>query len=745
MHGLCSAADLRKCRRKVKRLTYDLPAFDSVWIDALVSQKSLTPFQATLLESDTPENIAIGDYVLIDRLGGRPRSETFLARTRKRRRFCLKVMSPRQEQCAPALAKLQHSIAKARGGKQPHVVSPIDAFIEGDRLVVVSPYTAGLNLQELLVRRGRFPVRVVQAIARQVLSGLRELQKFRLVHGDLRLENVKLSPRGRALLVETGIHNALAPQLSYVTDLTGEQCEAVAPERVATGRLADERSELYSLGLLLWHLLAGRPPIKKADPLAKLTAHQQREIPDVRDWAPDVPEKLAVAVGQLTQRNPANRPESIEAATRLFGRSSFGDRKVLREYQAYFLSQAPAWTLKEQSASRPLWPWLLATACSLAILSLALQDEGARAELLSLGNRISRQTEDFFADRGPEQDVQPEEHPLQSLPTPDAQGVITISQSGEYSAQTLKVVGPLAIVADEDVDASIVCEESFNIQCESLRLENLRFRRIDQGRRGALLVVRSLDVEVEHCLFDMRVMSPEKKEGVSASPAQLMGLAWKSLDPVDRSGGNVSLRNTIFAGGSSQLYFANPPANWSIENCLSIRGETFARFKSWPNPERPLSADWKQFTLRETGSMLLFDPVVGVDSDAPESKISPVSGELRIIASNCVFDLLPDRGALFLFNRKEVPAAQFTYLSLVGEDCVTSESLLVAGRWDSTEGKRYPLAADSLRLEGVVIAPISFAGEASELPSGSQVTEVSGPRLSAELPGIQADRLPSSP
>jgi serine/threonine protein kinase len=729
-HGLCSAADLRRCRRKVKRLTYDLPAFDSVWIDALVSQKSLTPFQATLLESDRPEQIAIGDHVLVDRLGGRTRSETFLARTRKRRRYCLKVLAPRPEQRDQALANLQQALGHVQDWKHPNVVVPRDAFLADEQLVVVSPYVAGLNLQELLVRRGRFPARVVRAIARQILSGLRALHKRGLVHGDIRLENVKLSPRGRALLVETGIHNALSPQLSYVTDLTGEQCDAVAPERVATGRDADERSELYSLGCLLWHLLAGRPPIKEADPLAKLTAHQQRDIPDVREWAPDVPDKLALAVGQLTKRNPAERPESFEAAAKLFGRSSFGDRKALREYQAYFLSQAPAWTIKEQSARRKLWPWLLASAASLAMLAVVLQDEGARTQLLSLADRISEQTEEIFAVPEEATEGDSSENSLLSLPDPDARGVITITENGQYSAREFSVVGPLTITADAGVEATIVCDEPFKIQCESLKLENLRFRRVDTGGQGALAVVRSLDVEVERCLFDLRV---ESKKHSDQSPSRLLGLAWKSLDPVDRSGGRISLRNSLFVGGTSQLYFADAPSRWSIENCLSLHGDAFARFKSWPNPERPLSADWQQFTLRETGSMLLFDP---------KEDDSPVSGELAITARNCVFDLQPESGALFLFHQDDVPDAQFTYLSLVGEDCVTSDSLVVAGRWDADAKKHYPLSADSLRLEGLVIAPISYAGPASEFPDGSQVTDVSGPRLSAELPGIQAERLP---
>ncbi len=732
-HGLCAASDLRRCRRKVKRLTSDLPAFDSVWIDALVSQKSLTPFQATLLESEHPERITSGEYILIDRLGGRNRSETFLARNRKRKRFCLKTLSLRPEQMAPAEKHLKETVRQLAEWHHPHVVTPREDIKQQESLVVVSQYVPGLSLRELLIRRGRFPVPVVIAIAKQVLNGMKALQKEGVFHGDLRLENVKLSPRGRAMLVETGIQNAVTPQLSYVTDFSTEQCEGIAPERVATGNTVDEQSELYALGCLLWQLLAGRPAIKEADPLAKLTAHQQRDIPDVREWAPDVPERIALAVQQLTQRNPEKRPESFIAAAKLFGRSSLSDRSKLREYQAYFLSQAPGWTIKELSTQRKTWPWVLATTASLLMIAMVLQDEGARTELLSLADRVTQKTEEIFAAPEPVAEEETTESKYLQLPTPDADGVILIKKSGEYETKDLNVVGPLKIIADDGITAKLIVKESCEISCESLTLENLTLQQDFETKRGALLAIQSLDVEISHCLFDLRNHSDHEANQQSIELSQLIAVAWKSIDPEDRSGGRMGLHNSVFLGGGTQLYLGTSPSYWKVENCLSLGANAFARFRSWPEPERPLTGEWNNLSLRGTDSALIFDPV---------KTDSPVAGEIRLTATGCVFDLTDQRGALFLFKQDRVPEGQFSYLSLMGEDCVGSESLIVAGQWKS-ENEVLPLEAKRLQIEGLILAPIQFRGKLTSNPTDSEVQEVSGPRLSSDFPGINANLLPT--
>ncbi|HSG70926.1 MAG TPA: serine/threonine-protein kinase, partial [Planctomycetaceae bacterium] len=488
--GLCRPRDLRKCRRRVRRLTADLPAFDSIWIDALVQQKTLTPFQATLMESSQPERVAVGDYLLIDRLGGSSRSQTFLAhKPRRRQRFALKVLSLRDEQRAEVFARLDDSISKFAKADRTRLAAPREVFESDEKIVLVSPYVIGLNLRDLLVRRGRFPVPIVRAIARQVLSALVSLRAANVLHGDIRLENIKLSSQGRAVLLESGIRAAISPQLTFITDLTLEHCETVAPELVASGRSSDERSELYSLGCSLWNLLTGRPPIQEADPLAKLSAHQQRDIRDPREWAPEIPDKLAEAVMSLLHRDPDRRLQTFAAAQKLFGKPRFTDRKLLRDYQAYFLSQAPAWTVRQQSTSKSKWPATALSVVVLAGLSYAMFHEGARTELLSLAKRVSTEAETFLS-TDVVKPISPSgsEQQIAILPQPNADGVIEISDSGPFHADELSVVGPLTIRCSGERPATILCETPLKISCESLTLENLLFQRSDASSAGALVV-----------------------------------------------------------------------------------------------------------------------------------------------------------------------------------------------------------------------------------------------------------------
>jgi eukaryotic-like serine/threonine-protein kinase len=708
-------------------LTADLPAFDSVWIDALVQQKTLTPFQASQLESSQPERVALGDYLLIDRLGGRSRSETFLARgARGRQRFALKVLTLREEQRADSLVRLRKCIASLARADSNRLAIPREAWAEDERIIIVSHYAFGLNLRDLLVRRGRFPVPVVRAIARQVLSALIALRGADAVHGDLRLENIKLSPRGRAVLLEPGIRTAISPQLNYLTDLTLEQCETVAPELVASGRTSDERSELYSLGCTLWNLLTGRPPIQEADPLAKLAAHQQRAIRDPREWAPEIPDPLAEAVMSLLQRDPGQRPATFAAAQKLFGKPRLSDRRLLREYQAYFLSQAPAWTVRQESESRSKWPAALLAVLVLSGMSYALFDEGARTELLHLATRVSADAETFLAGEVQPilEDAEEREAPAASLPQPNPDGVIELSHPGPYRGEELSVVGPLTIRCSATTPATILCDDPLTITCETLTLEHLRFQRADSASTGALVVVRSFDLAVADCRFEIGSLDPSRvSKGV--------GLAWKSPDLEDRSSGRVTIERCRFLGGRNQMYFATTPVRGTISDTLSLGGNTFCRIKQWPLAARPASLRLERVCLRETSSLLHFD--------ANRDSLGSVVGELRIDASQSVFHLGDRPAALFAFSGEHIPPAILTRLSFFGEDCFGTESLLVAGRRVPETGEIEEIPSDRMNLEGLVRVPVTFAGPVEQIPTGSFVTEISGPRFSSEMPGLRPE------
>lgn len=125
---LCTPRDLRRCRGYVRRLTRDLPAFDSIWIDALVQSRRLTAFQGQSLEMSQGERLQVGPCLLLERLGGTATAETFLARRRDAEDVCvLKLTSTAPEQLRPQSELLAKLVAAAADFSHPATAAAGDS------------------------------------------------------------------------------------------------------------------------------------------------------------------------------------------------------------------------------------------------------------------------------------------------------------------------------------------------------------------------------------------------------------------------------------------------------------------------------------------------------------------------------------------------------------------------------------------------------------------------------------------
>ena len=367
---LCSPRDLRRCASRVKALSADLPAFDSVWLDALVQRRLLTSWQAQTIEADQPELLRIGPCIVEDRIGQSHRSATYLARLPDQQGQCVikrvvvpselrKSVNDRLKQLiekSPGLAQpgiiVPHSVsevpdeplpelasseklkesAATRASRQISTVSTSkkrgtkagvgdarhkNKSVDRERsdklnteLAIVSRWVDGLSLSEILLRRGRLPASDVDAIARQLLESLAALHEAGIVHGEILLRNIRLLPSGQTVLVDTGFQPALQPELQINAHVSPEKYDGIAPELIGTGAAATPRSDLYALGFALWQVLAGRPAFPTGDPLAKLAAHQTERLPDIREFAPDTPDQLARTIEWLTEPAPSRRPRN---------------------------------------------------------------------------------------------------------------------------------------------------------------------------------------------------------------------------------------------------------------------------------------------------------------------------------------------------------------------------------------------------------------------------------------------------
>lgn len=740
--NLCSPRDLRRCRPIVRRLARDLPTFDSVWLDALVQLGRLTPFQARRLNEPRLGRLCVGPAVFIDRLGGGPLGETFLAR-----------IGPGRERCALKLLRadlatlenedrLNAFISQLKQVHHPSLVSAHACDRVDDYLVVVSRHVAGPHLAELLVRRGRFPAAVVWEIGRQLVEALALLEQRGVPHGDIRLSNVRLTGNGIAVLVDGGVRAVLDPGVSVHSRLPPDRYDGLAPEFIGTNHVPDAASDRYALGCLLWQLLAGRPPFPGGDPLAKLDAHRNRRIADVRDWAPDVPSPLAEAIGRMTDRDPARRPATYQELLELWGPPSRRGRRQLAAFRRWF--NAPARSprsVRQHSAPRTLALSLAALAgcCALAML---LWWQGAGNVLLATAGPdgakepIARQTPPGTSAEALPDAAEAAPGEFRPLPQADPAGTIRLDGKASYAASDIHAVGPLRIVGPRDGMAEIVVAQStWRLSAEQIRFDRVqisRRRRASARSDAPLLSLEAQSVAFEHSRIAADgplSEAPRDAEPGRAVPAAPACIAWRMVDPGDRQGGDVVLRDCVLAGPGPTLHAADVPRRVEFSNCLRLGPGSLIELGMPPGGRRSVGIHLIHTTCRGATSLLrlAFSDPVGRP------------GQIIVEARDCVFDLPPAAGGLLeVVGRSDERATWLQRIRITGEGSIAPPGVRMVATGPADGSGDAPQAA----VEGILTGGYQFVGEATAVPADSEVGEWDAPRRTPQPPGIMAGSLP---
>ena len=727
--NLCTRTDLRRAKGRVRQLARDLPAFDSVWIDALVHAKKITAFQARILESGHPEKLAVGPWVLVDQLG-HGTSATYLARLREgQERSVLKRIVLDEDLRGPAFHRLRELVARGKDLAHAGVIAPKSCLVHQQDLVCISRYLAGPTLSQLLVRRGRFPARIVLALAKQLVDGLSALEDCGLIHGDLQLQNFRLSSAGRVVMVDGGIAPAVRPILNFHARVSPEDYDGIAPELIGTGNLRNTQSEFYALGCLLWQLLAGRPPFTTGDPLAKLMAHQTRRVPDVTDIAPDTPKELTELLRVLTEPDPAKRPDSFRAFREHFGPPRLGHRRQVARFRAAFSTAIPHVPAMRPQAAGNRWPVVAALLFLLTGATLSLMDAGAYSKLLAIPGQLEELLNDTDPSAEGESDDPASITKAKPLPAPDANGVIELADLGPYDIGRIEAVGPLTIRGTGLEPAEIlVGRTSGQLSATDVVLENLRFRRAKESQVETtldavpLLRAASRSLIVKNCEFQL---------GRAASSASAAGITWKHIDPNSAANSRVAFENCHAVGAGPFCRFADWPSRVAVTDCLKSGAGRLLEFSREGQTHRDIQIQLSRVTLRAAAGLL------GVELGPA---VSP--GSWLIQAEDSVFDLDSNSGGLF---QVEGPAAiAFLHaLAMQGRQCLLNSSADLAS-WRQVASESFqPVDASAVNVEGLVLARLKFAGPADDRPANSVLKSWEGPRFSSNIPGIDPTKWPA--
>ncbi len=735
--GLANEAQVVSLGGRAARLARGLPTFESVWIDALAQARVLTHFQAEQINAGRGEQLRVGAYVLCRPVDWPHFAAGYLAReipTGHPVRLTLIEASAARK--IDILAPLEALAARAGDLEHPALAPVTCVGAEGKCRFVISRWVEGLTPAEWLVRQGRTKPEIVLEVARQMLAGLVLLEQRGLCHGDIGAGSLILTHEGQAVLLQPGLRAIVRPEEGFAqVDLRPEAYDYLAPERVAEGRPPTVRSDAFSCGALWWHMLAGRPPLGTGGAIHRMRAGQEGRIPELAQFVPNVPRRLAEAIAACLSRDATRRPESMARLANVLGTSGPSDRRTLarslsgaeRPSSVLVRSARQATTSSRGSA------WITAAAVALVVI-------GTLTATFWQFTRPRRGDSAAIA-RGV----------VSSSATPVVSGNMAQASSApsptsSHAPEPAKASGPADLVLEpgavrwpaarllpgQKVRGSSgertqvqVPSEGLRIDVDHLQVEDVDFvgaGQKDLGPPPALIRLQAEGAQFRGCTFQ--------------GPATRVAIAWQlgqaeSASALSMPSGRVRLVNCVIHGVDTALDCRSRAAMAvELDNVLHVEAGPLVRLNDCPSVEETLVVVMSQVTLRESGPLV----------ECRYEQIGLQPGAITIRANECVAWLAANAG-LLAFVGPERPDRILAVVRWTGQGSLVGPAVPLAV-WQRAEGDRQPLDESALAMHGLVRSEAAFVGAPQAGPAASRLTRWQVPLRSPDPPGIDPVGLP---
>ena len=258
----------------------------------------------TGLASSLIGTVLSGRYRLESKLGSGGMSTVFLARDETLERWvAVKVMHREISDQPDQIERFRREARAVAQLSHPNVVAVIDAGEDGGYPYIVLEYVEGETLKQRIDRLGRLPVDEAAAYAIEIGRGLAAAHARRMVHRDVKPQNVLIDAEGRAKVTDFGIARTLESDGLTKTGRVLGTTDYVAPEQ-AMGHGVDSRSDIYSLGVLLYEMLTGEVPFRAETVVGVAMKHVNEEMPDVQERRPEISSALAAVIERATVQGP---------------------------------------------------------------------------------------------------------------------------------------------------------------------------------------------------------------------------------------------------------------------------------------------------------------------------------------------------------------------------------------------------------------------------------------------------------
>src|SRR5438477_2985245 len=251
-------------------------------------------------------------YRVVRKLGTGGMANVYLAEDQELgRRVAIKMLDDRHSQDEQFVERFRREAKNAAGLSHPNIVSIYDRGQAEGTYYIAMEYLEGRTLKELLITRGPTPLPVAIDYTRQILAALGFAHKHGIVHRDIKPHNVVVGPDGRLKVTDFGIaRSGGTSQMTEAGSIIGT-AQYLSPEQ-ARGAPVDQRSDIYSVGIVLYEMLTGSVPFTGDTPLEIAMKHLSAVPEPPSEKRPEVPRDLDLIVVRALAKNPDDRYASAE-------------------------------------------------------------------------------------------------------------------------------------------------------------------------------------------------------------------------------------------------------------------------------------------------------------------------------------------------------------------------------------------------------------------------------------------------
>lgn len=252
-----------------------------------------------------PGSYLINRYEIIMKIGSGGMADVYKAKDRVLNRLvAIKVLKQEYSTDATFVKKFRVEAQSAAGLSHPNIVNVYDVGEDDGVYFIVMELVQGITLKNYIDMKGKLDIREALNISVQIASGLSAAHENRIIHRDIKPQNIIMSRDGKVKVTDFGI--AKVADSTTVTTTAAGTVHYISPEQ-ARGGYSDERSDIYSLGITMYEMVTGRVPFEGETNVAVALMHIQSEITPPRQLEPSIPVSFEKIILKCTQKKPERR------------------------------------------------------------------------------------------------------------------------------------------------------------------------------------------------------------------------------------------------------------------------------------------------------------------------------------------------------------------------------------------------------------------------------------------------------